>query len=159
MRAWTRRLACLALVLPLGACTLGAIPASWAIAGLSASGISYMGFRQGSEAKRIRRIADEKYSPRPPEYPIHVTGGDLANPYRELAVVTTRAYDERVIEVAGMADLRTIACELGGDAVVRVVHNGVVAEEFGYDPGSLTRWGTRFDPRYTLTGVVVRYER
>jgi len=114
---------------------------------------------------RVQRLTQQVYPPRPSDYPIQITEADFEtdlvrdDPYVEIAIVTSRAYDDRVIDIAGPADLRKLARALGGDAVIRVVRNGVVREEFGYRPGNLTRRGARFTDQCTLSGIVVRFKR
>jgi hypothetical protein len=74
------------------------------------------------------------YPPRPPDYPIELTEYDYKEAYEELGQVKTRAYDDRLLETQGMSELRTIARQMGGDAVVRISRNSDVSEEIGYRP-------------------------
>ena len=109
---------------------------------------------------RVQRLTQQAFPPRPSDYPIQITEADFKDdPYVEIAIATSRAYDDRMIDVAGPADLRKLARALGGDAVIRIVRNGVVREEFGYRPGNLMRRGARFTDQCTLSGIVVRFKR
>ncbi len=99
------------------------------------------------------------YPPRPPDYPIELTEYDYKEPYEELGQVKTDPYDDRLIDTQGMGELRKMAREMGGDAVVRISRNSDISEEVGYRPGALLRVGTKFVNKTSLTGVVVRFKR
>ena len=108
---------------------------------------------------QVHYLAHEHYAQRPKGYPISITEYDYEEAYEEVAQVTTRAYDDRTVDVLGRSELRDIARRLGGDAVIQVSRTGEVSEEFGYRPGNLTRLGTRFVDHYVLSGIVVRFKR
>lgn len=99
------------------------------------------------------------YPSRPPDYPIELTEYDYKEPYEELGQVKTGTYDDRLLETQGMSELRKIARQMGGDAVVRISRNSDISEEVGYRPGALYRVGTKFVNKTSLTGVVVRFKR
>lgn len=112
-----------------------------------------------SYGTRIERLSDTFYNPRVTNYEIAVTEYDYKEPYDEIAIVTTKAYDDRQVEVAGMSEMRRTARKLGGDAVVRLSRDGVVRNEIGYRPANLTNLGPVFVDKYVLRGVVVRFRR
>ena len=105
----------------------------------------------------INPLSRHSYPARSANYPIALFDDVCPQPYEVIAEVTTKAYDDRVVDITGKEELRAMARKMGGDAVIRVSRNGVVREEVGYRPGALFRMGTRFVDRYTLSGVVVRY--
>lgn len=112
-----------------------------------------------SYPRRTLRLTGTEFRPRPPDYPIALTEDDYKTPYVALAVITTRAYQDEVVDVAGRQDLEQMARELGGDAVVRISRNALVVEDLAYRPGEVLRIGTRFEGKSSLSGVVVRFRR
>jgi hypothetical protein len=108
---------------------------------------------------KIRIVSDGAYAPRPHDYEIALTENDFKEPYVEIAQVTTRFYEDRMVDQLCRVELRRAARKLGGDAVVRIGREALTGEELGYRPGGLFRRGTRFVDKYALTGVVVRFDR
>jgi hypothetical protein len=109
--------------------------------------------------RRVMRLTGTEFRPRPQDYPIAVTENNYETPYIALAAVTTKPYNINEIDTAGPQQLRQMARELGGDAVVRMSRNAMVVEEVDYRPGEVLKVGTRFEDKYTLSGIVVRFKR
>jgi hypothetical protein len=131
-----------------GAIALAALVA--VLAGCSLAG------RTGAE---VERLAPQTFAPRPADYPISLTQGDYQEPYTEIAAVRTDFYEERHIEARGNAQLREMARETGGDAVIGIARENKVMEKLDYQPGGYLRTGTEFKEKAALTGVVVRFTR
>lgn len=93
------------------------------------------------------------------DYPISLTEGDYQEPYVELREVSTKLYDDRVVESLGKAELKKLARKYGGDAVIHITRSGAVTEEFGYAPGTLYRFGTRYVSKTRMSGIVIRFKR
>jgi len=108
---------------------------------------------------RIERQIQQTFPPRPPDYPIQITSGQYTDPCVEIAEVTTQAYDDRLVDDLGKAELRRIARTLGGDAVVRVTRNGVFEEEGRRKRWPFYKFGFPVEDRLSLTGIVVRFKR
>ncbi|MBN1867767.1 hypothetical protein JW916_10785 [Candidatus Sumerlaeota bacterium] len=107
----------------------------------------------------VRRISDRAYAPRPRDYKIALTENDFKEPYVEIAQVTTRYYEDRLVDQLGRVDLSRAARKLGGDAVIRIARNAILGQEAAYRPGALFHRGTQFVDKYSLTGIVVRFAR
>jgi hypothetical protein len=107
----------------------------------------------------IRMISTRSYDARPSNYEIALTENDFKEPYIEIAEVRTHAYEDRLVDQLGRNELRRVARDLGGDAVIRIARNAVVREEMAYRPGNFYRIGTQWVDKYTLSGVVVRFTR
>lgn len=108
---------------------------------------------------RVQHLADQSFPSRPEDYPISITEGDYADPYLELALVKTPMYRLDQVDKAGTAELRRMARDLGGDAVIQVRMMGGIGEQRGYRFGNLSRRGSHPESRYLLTGMVVRFHR
>jgi len=108
---------------------------------------------------QVEYLAAQTYAPRPPDYPISLTKGDYQEPYTEIALIRTGFYDERHVEARGNAQLREVAREIGGDAVIGIARESQVVEAIDYQAGGLLRTGTEFEERIALTGTVVRFVR
>ncbi len=121
---------------------------------LAANACNLSGYRP-----KIDYLTPERYNPRPPSYPIPVTKEDFDHPYKVLAQVRTSDYDQRMVEVSGYEELRSMARRIGGDAVIRVVWDSQVRDNIDYDPGVFINWRQEMEERVILTGLVVRFER
>lgn len=108
---------------------------------------------------RIERHVLYRFLPRPSDYPIVLSETTFVEPHIAIATVTTRPYDDRLVESLGKSELRKTARRLGGDGVIRITRNSRVVEEFGYRPGNLLRYGPAFVDKVSLTGIVVRFKR
>jgi len=111
------------------------------------------------QTARTRMAADRSYAPRPHDYPIFLTEGDVQEPYEVLGTAQSRSCRENEIDALGPAELRQSARQMGGDAVIHVAKTPTLTEELGYRPGSLSRTGTRFVTQYVMSGTVIRFVR
>ena len=109
--------------------------------------------------RRVMHLTGTQFNPRPADYPIAVTESDYETPYVALAAITTKPYGINEIDVVGPQELRQMARDLGGDAVVRMSRNAMVVEQVAYRPGEVLRVGTQFEGKYSMSGVVVRFKR
>jgi hypothetical protein len=110
----------------------------------------------GKFSSDIDYLSSARYPAQPDDAEITITEGDLDTGYTEIAMVTTKSYDDRMVESAGRAELRRLARKVGGDAIINMTRDSNVEEEWTYRPGNLLRSGMRFTNRSTLSGIVVR---
>jgi hypothetical protein len=108
---------------------------------------------------KIERQISQSLPARRPDYPILITTGQYADPSIEIAAVTTQAYDDRLVDDLGKAELRRIARSLGGDAVVRLTQNGVFEEEGRHKRWPFYKFGFPVENKLSLTGIVIRFKR
>ncbi|MCX7044817.1 MAG: hypothetical protein NTX50_04915 [Candidatus Sumerlaeota bacterium] len=101
----------------------------------------------------------KKFSPRPADYPIFLTDGDIAEPYEVVATVKSPSYDDYEARERGEDFLRQNARSTGGDAVIWVKKEPLIEEHFGYHPTGTYRAGTQLVIAYYYTGTIVRYNR
>lgn len=104
------------------------------------------------------RYAGPSFAPRPDNYPIHVTDKDFTEPYVALGEVTSGAYDDRTVEVAGREELCQMARRMGGDGIVRLSRTYVEKREVSNAPEHILGIGLRDKTLVVLGGIVVRFK-
>lgn len=107
----------------------------------------------------IQPLLPGDFPQRPPDYPISVSAGDFDQPYTRVAIVTTRVYDEALLDSVAIGELKQLARRVGADAVVDVKRNMQTVEQYGYQPNAFFRYSTRYVDRTALEGVAVRFVR
>ncbi|MFW5870235.1 MAG: hypothetical protein ACOCVL_01080 [Candidatus Sumerlaeota bacterium] len=107
----------------------------------------------------IQPLLPVDFPQRPPDYPVTVTAGDFDQPYTRVAIVTTRVYDEALLDSVAIGELKQLARRVGADAVLGVKRNMQTVEQYGYQPNAFFRYSTRYVDRTALGGVAVRFVR
>ena len=92
---------------------------------------------------KIDRYPGETFSANPSDHPIRITEKDFSEPYIVLGEVTTKGYDDRVVDVAGKEELCRLARSIGGDGVIRMSRKYVEKREWGPAPEKVSGYGVR----------------
>lgn len=107
---------------------------------------------------KIDRYPGEIFPPNPPDHPIRITEKDFSEAYIVLGEVTSKGYDDRVVEVAGKEELCRMARNMGGDGVIHLSRKYVEKREWGAAPETVSGYGMRDQDKVILNGFVVRFK-
>jgi hypothetical protein len=107
---------------------------------------------------QINRYPGQVYPPNPADHPIRISEKDFPEAYTVLGEVTTKGYDDRVVDIAGKEELCRLARALGGDGVIRISRKYVEKQEWGAAPETVSGYGIRDQNKVILNGFVIRFK-